>query len=75
MVLVNYNGHIRKFGRCRIHHRPQKRGTRVFPRTSTGLHDDGRIAVSSSLHNGASLLEIIDVKGRHTELMLRSVIQ
>ena len=75
MVLVNHNGHIRKFGRCRIHHRPQKRGTGILSCSGTGLHDDGRIAVRSSLHNGASLLEIIDVKGRHTELMLRSVIQ
>ena len=51
MVLVNHNGHIRKFGRCRIDHRPQKRSTGILPCTGVGLNDDGSIAVSSSLDN------------------------
>ena len=75
MILMDHNGHVRELGHGRLHEGPQKWRPGIFPGAGTGLHDDGGVGLVGRLHNGAGLLKVVHVEGRHAISKLCCVIQ
>jgi hypothetical protein len=53
----------------------QEGGTRVLAGTGGGLDDDRGVGLVGGLHDGAHLLEVVDVERRDAVLMLGGVVQ
>jgi len=53
----------------------QKRRTGIAACTGRSLHDNRRIAGAGGLHNGAHLLQVVDIKGRHAVTVFGSVVE
>ena len=75
MILMHTDGNLRVHFKCRIHEMAQERLTRIFTGTCRDLHDHGTIRFLRSLKDGLNLLQIVDIKGRHTVVIFCSVIQ
>ena len=53
----------------------QERRTRVLTSASRGLHDHWRVSFVCRLHDGAHLLEVVDVEGRHAVAVFGGVVE
>ena len=53
----------------------QERRTGIGAGAGGGLHDDRRIGLVGGLHDGAHLLQVVDVEGGHAVTVLGGVVQ
>ena len=75
MILVHANRNMGPLLDSGYDQMSQKRGTRIRPCASRCLHDHRAIGLISRLHNGAHLLEIIDVESGNAIVVLGRVIE
>ena len=75
MVLVHHHRNMRKLIHSRFHHGPQEWRARIFARAGAGLHDHRGVGLVRSFHDGAGLLEIVDVEGRYAVAVFGGVVQ
>src|SRR5690554_1918377 len=66
---------MREFFYRRQDEMTQEGCTGVFACTSRGLHDHRRVGNIGSFHDGAHLLEVVDVEGRDAVATLGGVVQ
>ena len=74
VILVHTHRNMGKFLYCRQDQMAQEIGAGIFAGARRSLHDDRTIGLVCRFHNGAHLLEIVDVISRHAISVVGSVI-
>ncbi len=75
MVLVHADRDVRIGFHRRFHHLAQEGFAGIFARPGRCLQDHRAAAGIGCLHDGEDLFEVIDVKCRHTILVVRCMIE
>ena len=75
MVLVHAHRDVREFFDGSQDQVAQEGRTGVLAGTSGGLDDDRRIGLVGGFHDGAHLLEVVDVEGRHAVAEFGGVVE
>ncbi len=75
VVLVHAHRDVREFFDRRQDQMTQERRTGVFARTGGSLDDHRGIGLVGRFHDGAHLLEVVDVEGRHAVAELGGVVE
>ena len=75
VVLVHAHRNVREFFDSSEDEVAQERRTGVFAGTGRGLHDHWRVGLVGRFHDGAHLLQVVDVEGRDAVTVLGGVVQ
>jgi len=75
VILVNHHRNMGKLIHRGLHHRPQKRRAGIFASAGTGLHDHRGVGFVCGFHNRPGLLQVVDVKCRHSIAVFGGVVQ